>query len=90
MHLDQQLLDGQLGVINLALQLAALGGNDGGRDDGARDIAGTAQGDLARHKNVGHVLVFAQQGQVQQDFQRLSISSQDDELRDTAVQGLGG
>ena len=35
-------------------------------------------------------LVLAEQGQVEQNGQRLSVGSQDDELGDTAVQRLGG
>lgn len=35
-------------------------------------------------------LVLGQQGQVQQNLDGLSVSSHDDELSDTAVQGLGG
>lgn len=36
-----------------------------------------------------YVLVFAQKRQVQQDRQRRRVGGQDDELADTAVQGLG-
>ena len=37
-----------------------------------------------------NVLVLAQQGQMQQNLQRLGVSSHHDELADAAVQGLSG
>jgi hypothetical protein len=45
---------------------------------------------LGANEDVGHVLVLAQQWQVQEDLERLGISSEHDELGKTAVQGLGG
>lgn len=53
---DEQLLDGELQLLDLVLQLAALVGGDAGRDDGARDAAGAAQSSLGCDEDVGHVL----------------------------------
>lgn len=41
------------------------------------------------NKNKKGYLFLAKEGEMEQDFERLSISSQDDELRDTAVKGFG-
>lgn len=42
----------------------------------------------ARQEDVGHVLVLAQQRQMQQDLDRLRVGRQDDELGDAAVERL--
>jgi len=46
--------------------------------------------DLRGDKNVRNVLIFTQQGKVEDDFKGFSISGDDDEFRDTSVEGLGG
>ena len=43
---------------------------------------------LVGHEHVGHVLVLAEQGQVQQDLERLGICRHDDHLGDTTVERL--
>ena len=35
-------------------------------------------------------LLFAQEGQVEENFERLGVGSQDDELGNTAIECLGG
>lgn len=45
---------------------------------------------LGWYENVRHVLVLAEQRKVQEDLQRLSVGSHNDELGDAAVQRLGG
>lgn len=45
---------------------------------------------LQANKTVIAYLFLAQERQVKQDFKRLSVRSQDDELRNTTIQGLGG
>ena len=42
------------------------------------------------YSHVSDVLVLAEQGNVQQNGQRSGISSEDDNLGDTTVEGLGG
>lgn len=39
---------------------------------------------------VGSVLVLAEKRQVEKDGQRRGVGGQDDDLRDTSVEGLGG
>lgn len=43
-----------------------------------------------RSTYVGSVLVLAEKRQVEKDGQRRGVGSQDDDLRDTSVEGLGG
>ena len=45
---------------------------------------------LGGHEHVRHVLVLAQQREVQEDLQRFRVGRHDDELGDAAVQGFGG
>lgn len=88
--LDHESLDLVLEAADLVHQVAGLVGGDAGGDDGTADATGTAQGSLGGHVDVGHVLVLAQQRQVQQDGERGGVGGQDDDLGDTAVQRLGG
>lgn len=74
----------------MRLQLGSFVGGHGDGDDRAADTAGTAKSGLGGDKDVRDVLVFAQQGQVEQDFEGFGVGSHDDEFRDTAVEGLGG
>ena len=89
-QLHQQSLYCSLNRLNLRLQLRALLDGDRGGDDGSRDATGAAQGLLGAHKHIGDVFVLAEQWQVEDDLQRLSICSHHDELTDPSVQGLGG
>jgi len=87
---DQQLLDGVLELLNLRLELTAFVGGDGAGDDRAGDAACTPERLLGRHEHVRDVLVLRQQRQVQQNLQRLRVGRHDHELRNAAVQRLGG
>ena len=88
-RLDQELLNLVLERLDLALKLRALVGGDRGSDHRARHAARAPEGLLRGNKHVWHVLVLTEKGKVEEDFERLSVSSHDNELRDTAVQGLG-
>jgi hypothetical protein len=70
-------------------QLAGVVAGDAGGDDGSANTAGTAKSHLAADVDVRGVLVLAQKGDVQQDGQGLGIGGQENELRDTTVEGLG-
>lgn len=74
---------------DLFLQLGGVVRGDGGTHDWARHSAGTAESDLGGNEHVGDVLVLAQEGQVQNNLQRLGVSGHDDELGLTAVQSFG-
>ena len=54
--LDEQLLNGQLELLDLAFQLAALIGGDRAGNDRSRHAAGTAQCCLGGHKHVRDIL----------------------------------
>ncbi|KAI3486741.1 hypothetical protein L1887_49691 [Cichorium endivia] len=88
--LDEEAFDGELDGLDLALELAGLVGGDGGGDDGAGDAAGPAEGGLGGDKDVGDVLVLAEEGQVEDDLDGLDVGGHHDELADAAVERLGG
>eukprot|EP00537_Pseudo-nitzschia_pungens_P011199 CAMPEP_0172392148 /NCGR_PEP_ID=MMETSP1061-20121228/8364_1 /TAXON_ID=37318 /ORGANISM="Pseudo-nitzschia pungens, Strain cf. pungens" /LENGTH=160 /DNA_ID=CAMNT_0013122933 /DNA_START=432 /DNA_END=914 /DNA_ORIENTATION=+ len=89
-RLQQELFDLDLHAINGALELGCLVGGDGARNYGTRDSAGASKGYLAGHKDVWDVLVFAQEGQVKQDFDGLGVGGHDDELGNPTIESLGG
>ena len=41
------------------------------------------------HKDIGHILIFAKQRQVQKDFDGLGIGSHDNHFGNTSIQGFG-
>jgi len=88
--LDHELVDSPLDRLKLALELTVLGGGDARGDDGSRDVASTSQGGLGFDKDVRDVLLFAKQGKMQQNFERLRVSGKDYEFGDTTVQGFRG
>lgn len=88
-RLDQQSLDLVLDTINLVLDGGGVVGGDRSSDDWSGNTTCSTQSGLGRNENVWNVLVLTQQWQVQQDLNRLSVGSHDDELRNTSVQGLG-
>lgn len=79
----------KLDRLDLALELARLVRGHAAGDDRARHAAGAAEGDFRGDKDVGHVLVLAQQGQVQHDLNRLDVRGHHNELADTTVERLG-
>mmetsp|Transcript_21719 Transcript_21719/g.53544 ORF Transcript_21719/g.53544 Transcript_21719/m.53544 type:complete len:240 (+) Transcript_21719:200-919(+) len=87
--LDEELLDLVLEGLDLPLELRALVGRHRGGDNGARHTARAAERLLGGHEHVGHVLVLAQEGKVQQDLERFRVGGHHDELGDAAVQRLG-
>lgn len=82
--------DGSLEVLDLVVELTLAVGLDGAGDHGAGDSAGVSEGNLAGDEYVVHVLLLADQRQVQQDLERLSVGGQNDEVSLLAVQGLSG
>lgn len=61
-----------------------------GSNNRSAHTTSTPKGSLIRNENIRDILILTQKRQVQDDLQGLGISSHDDELGDTAVQGLGG
>lgn len=88
--LDQQLLNLKFHGIDGLLELRGLIGGDGAGNDGPTDAAGTAEGHFAGHKDVGDILVFAQERQMQENFNGFRVSRHDDHFADPSIQGFGG
>lgn len=45
---------------------------------------------LRGNENVGNVLVLTEEGEMENNLEGLGVSSHDDELRNTTVEGLSG
>lgn len=88
--LDQETLNGVLNVDNLLVELRRLVRGDRGSDNGSGDTASSTKSGLGADENVGNVLVLTEQRQVKNNLDGGSISSHDNELRNTTVQGLSG
>lgn len=71
-------------------QITGIVGADAGSDDGPAHATCSAEGSLARDKDVRDVLILAKQGEVHHDRERGGVTGQNNELRHTAVHGLGG
>lgn len=89
-NLNQQTLNLLLNRHDLRLELGALVDGDGAGDDRTRHAARTAQGLLGAHEHVRHVLVLAQQRQMEDDLERFGVRGHHDKLREATVQRLGG
>ena len=77
---------------------------NGGSDDVAGNTTGSSEIGLLGNVDVGDVLikftldskqwatylVFTEKGEVEDDFERLSVSSEHDETSHTSVEGFGG
>jgi hypothetical protein len=88
--LDLETLDLVLEGADLAHQVGGFVGGNRRRDDRTSNSTGAAKCHLGRHINVRDVLVLAKQRQVEEDGERRGVRSEDDQLADSAVQGLGG
>jgi len=83
--LNHDLVDGFLDRLELALQLSVFTGGNTGCDDGSGDVACSAESSFGFDEDVGHILLFADQGEVEKDLQRLSVSREDNDLCDPAI-----
>jgi hypothetical protein len=88
--LDGEALDLVAHGSDLAGKLAGVVAGDTCSNDSTADTTGTAEVHLAADVNVGNVLVLAEKREVEENGKRLSVGSEDDKLRNTTVQGLGG
>lgn len=88
--LDGKALDLVTHSTDLARELTALVTGDASGDDRAADTAGAAEVHLAAHVDVGDVLVFRQEWDVEDNRERLGVGGEDNELGYTAVQRLRG
>lgn len=69
-------------------QIAGLVGVDASCDDRTTGAAGSSKLDLARHEDIGYVLVFAEEWDVEENGQRDGIGSEHADLRSVSIQGL--
>ena len=90
MRLDQKFFNLSPQGADLVSQVTAFVGDDRAGDDGTTDSASSSQGNLAGNKDIRHVLVLAEQGQVQQNFKWFGIRGHDDEFADASVERLCG
>jgi len=85
---EEQLLDLLLDGDDLGLDLRTLILSHAGSNDWPADPTSSAQGLFGPDEHVGHVLILAQEGDVEQNLQRLTVSSQDHKLCLSSVEGL--
>jgi len=88
--LNEQLFDVNLQLLDLRLELRVFVHNHRGSNHWPCNAACTSQRSLRLYKDVWHVLVFAKQRQVKQDFERLSICCKHDKFRLSTVKRLCG
>jgi len=87
---EKQLLNLLLDGGNLRLDLRTLVLGHASRDDRPANPACSAQSLLGPDEHVGHVLILAQQGDVEENLQRLTVSCEYDKLSLPPVEGLSG
>jgi len=90
LELDEELLNLLLNRGDLRLELGALIGNHGGRNDRARHPTGPSKSLFGAHKDVRHILVLTEKREMQQNLQGLRVGRHDDELGQATVERLGG
>lgn len=89
-RLDHEALDLVLEGTDLVHEVGGLVGGDGSGNDGAGDTAGTAESHLGGNVDVRDVLVLAEKRKVHENGEGSGVGSEEDDLRSTTVEGLGG
>jgi hypothetical protein len=74
--------------VDLTPKLTRLVGSNRGSNHRARNTASATKGSLGGDKDVRDVLVLAEEGEVEEDLDGFRVGGHDDELADTAVEGL--
>src|SRR5579871_6105017 len=80
--LNQQSFNLILHSLNLLGQLTGFIGGNTCRNNSSANTTSTSQGNLRWHKNVRNILVFAEEWEMEEDFNGRGISGHDDEFRD--------
>lgn len=88
--LDSEALDLLAEAADGTGELTALVAGDAGGDNRAADTASSAKGDLALNVHIGHVLVLAEERKMEENGEGYGVGGENDQLRNTAVQRLGG
>jgi hypothetical protein len=87
--LDEELLNLILDGLNLSLQLGSFIRRYRAGNNSPVDSTGPAKGCSRGHKDVGDSLVLAEEREVEENLNGLSVGSHDNEFGDTAIEGLG-
>jgi len=74
--------------IDLRPQFPSFIGSDRSGNDGPRNTTSATESGLGGNENVRNVLVLAEEGQVEENFDGFGIGGHDDEFTDTSVEGL--
>lgn len=88
-NLNGKSLDLLLESLDLARKLRQLVGADAGGNNGTADTTSTSEQSLAGDVDVRDALVFADEGDVEDDGEGLGVGSKDGKLASTTVDGLG-
>ena len=89
-YLNEEAFDVTLELVDGVLDGRSIVFEDGESDDVAGDTSGAAKGGLGGDEDVGNVLVFAEEGEVEENLDGVGVAGHDDEFGLTAVEGLGG
>lgn len=86
--LDNETLDLVLHLPDLSCKLRGIVGGDAGSNDGARDTTSASERGFGWDVDVCYVLVFAEEGKVEEDGEWAGVGGENDDLGDTSVEGL--
>ena len=89
-QLNQQLFDLSLKCFDLGFELWAFITSDRTGDHLTGDTTRAAQRVLRQHENVGNVLIFAKEWQMEKDFDGLGVSRHHNQFRQITIQCFRG
>lgn len=87
--LDNETLDLVLHFPDLSSQLRGIVGSDASSDDGAGDTTCASKCGFGWDVDVGYVLVFAEEGEMEEDGEWAGVCGENDDLGNTSVERLG-
>lgn len=88
--LDHESLNLVFQASDLVHEIGCLVGGNASTDNSPGNTTSTSKSSLAGNINVWNVLVLAQERKMEENGERSGVGSEDDDLTDTTVQGLGG
>lgn len=86
--LDNETLHLVLHIPDLSSKLRGVIGGDTGSDNRARDTTSASKGRFGWDVDVSYVLVFAEEGEVEEDSEWAGVRGENDDFGDTSVKGL--
>jgi hypothetical protein len=84
------LFDETSNFLDLSIECRAFIRQDGAGDDRAGYTTSTTKSNFGGNEYIGDILVLTKERKMKKNLERFSVSSHDDDVRDTAVQSLGG